>query len=67
MTRKMIEHRLIELNLLPCLNHDRIDTKKKYRKMVDNYYLALEGLKKLNSEELDALNNVIESINHKSI
>lgn len=65
MTKKMIEYRLIQLNLVPCFN--RIDTKKKREKMDENYYLALEGLKKLNSKELDALNNVIESINHKSI
>ncbi len=63
MTKKMIEYRLIQLNLVPCFNGIGANREK----MDKHYYLALEGLKKLNSKELDALNNVIESINHKTL
>ena len=61
MTKKWKQYCKIQLSLIPCFyfssgvhNH-----KMKRNKKQNNYDIAVKGLKKLNSRELEALNSVI--------
>jgi len=60
MTKKTNEYFSAQLNLIPCFYG--IKTKQDHEKMDKNYKLVLTGLLKLNANQLEALNIVIDAI-----